>query len=46
VLIDREAVRRGAAAGVEPWKFYDLGHGYVRHEGARWIPFAERRGTE
>jgi hypothetical protein len=26
-LVAREAVRAGAAAG-QPWRFYDLGHGY------------------
>ena len=29
VLIDQDAVKSGAAAAVEPWQFYDLGHGYV-----------------
>jgi integrase len=28
VLLDQEAVRSGAAARGEPWKYYDLGHGY------------------
>jgi hypothetical protein len=46
VLVDREAVTSGAAAAGQPWQFYDLGHGYVRHVGARWIPFTERRGSE
>jgi integrase len=27
VLVDQEVVRRGRAVN-EPWKFYDLGHGY------------------
>ena len=27
VLLDREAVTSGAAAGGEPWQYYDLGHG-------------------
>lgn len=27
VLIDRDAVRSGAAAGGAPWQFFDLGHG-------------------
>ena len=27
VLLDREAVTSGAAAGDEPWQYYDLGHG-------------------
>jgi hypothetical protein len=31
VLIDQEAVRSGAAAG-EPWRFYDLGHGYCTYD--------------
>lgn len=28
VLLDQEAVRSGAVARGEPWKYYDLGHGY------------------
>jgi hypothetical protein len=28
VLLDQDAVRSGAAAHGEPWKYYDLGHGY------------------
>ena len=28
VLLDQDAVRSGAAARGEPWKYYDLGHGY------------------
>jgi integrase len=31
VLIDQEAVRAGAASG-EPWRFYDLGHGYCTYD--------------
>jgi len=31
VLIDQEAVRAGAAAG-QPWRFYDLGHGYCTYD--------------
>ncbi|MEO6757862.1 MAG: tyrosine-type recombinase/integrase, partial [Saprospiraceae bacterium] len=31
LLIDREAVMSGAAAR-EPWKFYDLGHGYCSYD--------------
>jgi integrase len=31
VLIDQEAVRAGPAAG-EPWRFYDLGHGYCTYD--------------
>ena len=31
VLIDREVVTAGAA-GQEPWKFYDLGHGYCTYD--------------
>ncbi len=27
-----EAVQSGAAAGGEPWKFYDLGHGYCTYD--------------
>jgi hypothetical protein len=30
VLIDRDAVTSGAAAG-EPWQYYDLGHGYCTY---------------
>ncbi len=32
VLLDREAVVSGAAAGGAPWKFYDLGHGYCSYD--------------
>jgi hypothetical protein len=31
VLIDQETVRAGAAAG-QPWRFYDLGHGYCTYD--------------
>jgi hypothetical protein len=31
VLIDQEAVRAGIADG-EPWRFYDLGHGYCTYD--------------
>lgn len=32
VLIDQDAVKSGAAAGGEPWRFYDLGHGYCTYD--------------
>jgi integrase len=32
VLIDQEAVRSGTAAAGEPWRFYDLGHGYCTYD--------------
>lgn len=32
VLIDQAAVRTGLAAKGEPWKFYDLGHGYCAYD--------------
>lgn len=32
VLIDQETVKSGAAAAGEPWRFYDLGHGYCLYE--------------
>jgi len=32
VLLDQEAVRSGAAARGEPWKYYDLGHGYCLND--------------
>ncbi|MFE2866746.1 tyrosine-type recombinase/integrase [Embleya sp. NPDC059259] len=33
VLVDRESILTGAAAGGErPWKYYDLGDGYCSHE--------------
>jgi hypothetical protein len=32
VLIDREAILSGAAAHGEPWRFYDLGHGFCTDE--------------
>jgi integrase len=31
VLVDREAVEGGAAAGGEPWQHFDLGHGYCTY---------------
>ena len=31
VLIDREAVQSGAAAGGTPWQYFDLGHGYCTY---------------
>ena len=31
VLIDREAVERGAAAAGTPWQYFDLGHGYCTY---------------
>jgi len=31
VLIDQDAIRTGTAAH-EPWKFYDLGHGYCTYD--------------
>jgi integrase len=31
VLVDQEIVRNGRAAS-EPWKFYDLGHGYCTYD--------------
>lgn len=32
VLIDQDVVKSGATAAGEPWKFYDLGHGYCTYE--------------
>src|SRR6266699_3941661 len=32
VLIDQDAIRSGAAAAGEPWRFYDLGHGYCTYD--------------
>jgi len=32
VLLDQEAVKSGAAARGEPWKYYDLGHGYCLND--------------
>src|SRR5271167_4260997 len=31
VLVDQDLVRNGRAA-TEPWKFYDLGHGYCTYD--------------
>jgi len=31
VLIDREAVETGAAAAGEPWRYFDLGHGFCTY---------------
>lgn len=32
VLVDRDAVARGAVRRGEPWKYYDVGHGYCTHD--------------
>lgn len=32
VLIDQQAVRDGLAANGEPWRYYDLGHGYCTYD--------------
>lgn len=32
VLIDQDVVRSGAAAEGQPWRFYDLGHGYCSYD--------------
>ncbi|MFN8475527.1 MAG: site-specific integrase [Anaerolineae bacterium] len=32
VLIDQDAIESGRAASGEPWKFYDLGHGYCTYD--------------
>jgi integrase len=32
VLIDQDVVKSGAAATGEPWRFYDLGHGYCTYD--------------
>jgi integrase len=32
VLIDQDAIKSGAAANGEPWRFFDLGHGYCLYE--------------
>jgi integrase len=32
VLVDAEAVRSGRAASGDPWRFYDLGHGYCTYD--------------
>lgn len=32
VLIDQDAARTGLTAKGEPWKFYDLGHGYCAYD--------------
>ncbi len=32
VLLDQDAVLNGAAAAGEPWRFYDLGHGYCWYD--------------
>lgn len=32
VLIDQEAIRSGAAASGDPWKYYDLGHGHCTYD--------------
>lgn len=32
VLVDREAVRNGAAQRGEPWRYYDVGHGHCTYD--------------
>jgi integrase len=32
VLVDREAVASGGTAQGEPWKYYDVGHGYCTYD--------------
>lgn len=32
VLIDRDSILTGAAAGGQPWKYYDLGDGYCSYD--------------
>ena len=32
VLVDQDAIKDGAAAAGEPWRFYDLGHGYCTYD--------------
>ncbi|BCL78504.1 integrase [Ktedonobacteria bacterium brp13] len=32
VLINQEVIKSGAAANGEPWRFFDLGHGYCLYE--------------
>jgi integrase len=32
VLVDQDAIRSGAAATGEPWKYYDLGHGHCTYD--------------
>ena len=32
VLIDQDAITSGAAAQGQPWRFYDLGHGYCTYD--------------
>ena len=32
VLIDQDAIKSGAAAASDGWKFYDLGHGYCTYD--------------
>lgn len=32
VLLDQEAIQSGAAAQGQPWKYYDLGHGYCTYD--------------
>lgn len=38
VLVDQEAIKNGAAANGEPWKFYDLGHGYCTYDFYQQCP--------
>ena len=38
VLVDGDAVRNGEASDGEPWKFYDLGHGYCTYDFFQQCP--------
>lgn len=38
VLIDQEAVQNGMVADGEPWKFYDLSHGYCTYDFFQQCP--------
>jgi hypothetical protein len=41
VLLDPQAVHNGAAANGEPWRYYDLGHGYCTY--TLWAQCPHRR---
>lgn len=32
ILVDQEAIRSGAAAKGQPWRYYDLGHGFCTYD--------------
>src|SRR5207253_8534550 len=38
VLVDRESVQNGTAAGGSPWQYFDLGHGFCTYSFVEQCP--------